>query len=147
MSNYEQFKIKHELCEIIICDVNDKLREYALPLWMDLSFSIMPFGKKGLHSLTAVSFTPHMTSYDAVSAFKCQKGVESFCSPFRLGNCNDCKNNPVTAYRYMSAPARKYLLPEYAFNYSHSLFSMKPIFMSSEIDDSRQPSFAQPALR
>ena len=43
----------------------------------------------------------------------------------------------MTAYPYMSALARKYLLPEYEFEYSHSLFSMKPIWMSSEIDDSR----------
>ena len=137
MLGYEQFKIKYELCEIIICDINDNLREYGFTVMDGPFFSIMPFGKTGLHSLTAVSFTPHTTSYDAVPTFKCQEGVENFCSTFRLGNCNDCKNKPVTAYPYMSALARKYLLPEYEFEYSHSLFSMKPILMSSEIDDSR----------
>ena len=137
MLGYEQFKIKYELCEIIICTVNDKLHEYGFTVMDGPFFSIMPFGKTGLHSLTAVSFTPHTTSYDAVPTFKCQKGVENFCTTFRLGNCNDCQNKPATAYPYMSALARKYLLPEYAFEYSHSLFSMKPILMSSEIDDSR----------
>ena len=29
------------------------------------------------------------------------------------------------------------MLDEYEFKYDHSLFSMKPILMSSEIDDSR----------
>jgi len=37
----------------------------------------------------------------------------------------------------MSALARKYLKPEYDFEYKESLYSMKPILMSSEIDDSR----------
>jgi len=137
MLGYDQFKIKYELCEIIICDINEKLREYGFTVMDGPFFSIMPFGKTNLHSLTAVSFTPHTTSYDAVPTFDCQKGVENFCSPFRLGNCNDCPNKPVTAYPYMSALARKYLLPEYEFNYKFSLFSMKPILMSSEIDDSR----------
>lgn len=38
---------------------------------------------------------------------------------------------------YMANLARKYLREEYAFSYKSSLFSMKPILMSSEIDDSR----------
>ena len=137
MLGYEQFKIKYELCEIILCDVNEILREYGFTVMDGPFFSIMPFGKTGIHSLTAVSFTPHNTSYEAVPTFNCQKGVENFCSPFRLGNCNDCKNKPETAYPYMSALARKYLKPEYEFHYKESLFSMKPILMSSEIDDSR----------
>ena len=37
----------------------------------------------------------------------------------------------------MSTLARKYLRDEYEFTYSNSLFSMKPILMASEIDDSR----------
>jgi len=37
----------------------------------------------------------------------------------------------------MANLARKYLREEYGFAYRDSLFSMKPILMSSEIDDSR----------
>ena len=37
----------------------------------------------------------------------------------------------------MANLARKYLLDKYQFTYNHSLFSMKPILMSSEVDDSR----------
>ena len=32
---------------------------------------------------------------------------------------------------------KKYLKEEFEFEYSHSLFSMKPILMTSEVDDSR----------
>lgn len=37
----------------------------------------------------------------------------------------------------MSNLAKKYLKDTYEFTYNSSLFSMKPILMSSEIDDSR----------
>ena len=37
----------------------------------------------------------------------------------------------------MANLARKYLRDEYVFTYRESLYSMKPILMSSEIDDSR----------
>ena len=37
----------------------------------------------------------------------------------------------------MSNLAKKYLKSEFGFEYSHSLFSMKPILKASEIDDSR----------
>ncbi|MEZ3463294.1 MAG: FAD-binding oxidoreductase [Lachnospiraceae bacterium] len=134
---YEKFGIKYELCEIILCDVNDRLREYGFTVMDGPFFSIMPFGKTGLHSLTSVTFTPHATSYDAVPQFSCQADSGGHCSGGRLGNCNDCKARPGTAFSYMANLARKYLREEYGFTYRDSLFSMKPILMSSEIDDSR----------
>ena len=100
-------------------------------------FSVMPFGKTGLHSLTSVTFTPHATSYDPVPQFACQADSGGYCSRSHLGNCNDCKAKPKTAFPYMASLARKYLRDEYGFAYRSSLFSMKPILMSSEIDDSR----------
>ena len=134
---YEPFKIKYELCEIILCDVNDKLREYGFTVMDGPFFSIMPFGKTGLHSLTSVTFTPHTTSYEAVPSFPCQDRSGGFCTTGRLGNCNDCPAKPATAFPYMASLARKYLREEYRFDYKSSMFSMKPILMSSEIDDSR----------
>lgn len=137
MLGYEKFGIKYELCEIILCDVNDKLREYGFTVMDGPFFSIMPFGKTGLHSLTSVTFTPHTTSYDATPTFVCQKYSGGGCSELRLANCNDCLAKPETAFPYMSNLARKYLRDEYEFTYKDSLFSMKPILKSSEIDDSR----------
>ena len=147
MLGYEKFRIKYELCEIILCNVNDTLRAYGFTVMDGPFFSIMPFGKTGLHSLTSVTFTPHATSYDPTPTFACQHSsgtdddryeiYNDFCSPRHLGNCNDCKAKPESAFPYMANLARKYLREEYAFEYKESLFSMKPILMSSEIDDSR----------
>lgn len=97
----------------------------------------MPFGKTGYHSLTSVTFTPHDTSYDLVPTFECQKISGGHCSTHQLGNCNICPAKPQSAWTYMSNMAKKYIKEEYRFEYSHSLFSMKPILKASEIDDSR----------
>lgn len=137
MLGFEKFKIKYELCEIILCDVNEKLKGYGFTVMDGPFFSIMPFGKTGLHSLTSVTFTPHTTSYDPTPVFSCQAHSDGWCSPTGLGNCNDCPAKPVSAFPYMANLARKYLREEYGFSYHASLFAMKPILMSSEIDDSR----------
>lgn len=134
---YEKFKIKYELCEIILCEVNDKLKNTGITVMDGPFFSIMPFGKTGYHSLTSVTFTPHKTSYNSLPTFECQNRSNGYCSPENLGNCNDCPAKPESAWPYMSNLAKKYLKDEYEFKYKGSLFSMKPIFKASEIDDSR----------
>lgn len=137
MLGFEKFGIKYELCEIILCETNDKLRDVGFTVMDGPFFSIMPFGKTGLHSLTSVTFTPHTTSTDPVPTFSCQEKSGGFCTTRHLGNCNDCIAKPATAFPYMANLARKYMLDDYGFEYKSSLFSMKPILKSSEIDDSR----------
>lgn len=134
---YENFKIKYELCEIILCSVSEKFKDVGITVMDGPFFSIMPFGKTGYHSLTSVTFTPHKTSYDNVPTFKCQERSNGFCTKDNLGNCNDCPAKPESAWPYMSNLAKKYLKPEYGFRYEKSLYSMKPILKASEIDDSR----------
>lgn len=135
---YEPFKIKYELCEIILCKVSKELENVGLTVMDGPFFSIMPFGKTGYHSLTSVTFTPHVTSYEDVPTFPCQRECDKgYCVPEQLGNCNECKAKPKTAWDYMSSLARKYMNEDLEFSYEKSLFSMKPILKASEIDDSR----------
>ncbi len=47
MLGYDKFGIKYELCEIILCEVNDTLKEYGFTVMDGPFFSIMPFGKTG----------------------------------------------------------------------------------------------------
>ena len=136
----ELFDIKYELCEIILCEPSANLKNTGITVMDGPFFSIMPFGKTGMHSLTAVTFTPHITSYEAKPVFSCQESQskERFgCSPESLGNCNECPNKPDSAWPYMSHLADKYLKEEYGYTYVKSLYSMKPILKSSEVDDSR----------
>ncbi len=134
---FEKFGIKYELCEITLCDVDDSMKNIGFTVMDGPFFSIMPFGMTQTHSLTAVSFTPHTTCYEPVPRFACQKESGGYCSPEWLGNCNDCPARPETAFQYMASLATKYIRDEYGFKYRSSLFSMKPILMSSEISDSR----------
>lgn len=70
----ETFGIKYELCEIILCRVNDALKDLGVTVMDGPFFSIMPFGKTGFHSLTSVTFTPHRTSFGTVPQFPCMEG-------------------------------------------------------------------------
>jgi len=135
--DYEPFKIKYELCEIILCNVNDSLRGVGLTVMDGPFFSIMPFGNTGLHSLTSVAFTPHLASFNSVPEFPCQDRSNGGCSPLRLGNCNECPAKPQSAWPYMAKLAKKYMSEEFEFDYVESLYSIKPILKASEIDDSR----------
>ena len=136
--NKELFGIKYELCEIILCEPSRKLKNIGITVMDGPFFSIMPFGKTGLHSLTSVTFTPHITSYEGLPSFPCQNRVKKEqCSPKQLGNCNLCIAKPESAWPYMSNLADKYMREDLTYRYEESLFSMKPILKSSEVDDSR----------
>lgn len=137
LMGYEPFKIKYELCEIILCETNDALKAIGLTVMDGPFFSIMPFGKTGYHSLTSVSFTPHMTSYEPTAVFECQDRSRGLCTVDNLYNCNDCPCKPDSAWPYMSQLAKKYVNEKFEFRYKGSLYSMKPILKASEIDDSR----------
>ena len=134
-NDFLPFDIKYELCEIILCKPGERLKGMGITVMDGPFFSIMPFGKTGLHSLTSVTFTPHVTSYSKLPSFSCQKGKE--CGMGQLANCNDCADRPGTAWEYMDHLAGKYMREELEYTYVDSLFSMKPILKSSEVDDSR----------
>ena len=137
-SDPDLFDIKYELCEIILCKASDALKGVGITVMDGPFFSIMPFGKTGFHSLTAVTFTPHMACFEKLPSFRCQKErSDGLCGNGHLANCDLCPNRPETSWPYMSHLADRYLLPELSYTYEKSLFSMKPILKSSEVDDSR----------
>lgn len=137
MAGFEPFRIKYELCELILCTVNEALKNLGITVMDGPFFSIMPFGKTGLHSLTSVTFTPHKTSYGETAAFECQKRSTEGCRPGDLKNCTSCSAAPESSRGYMEKLARKYLKEDFQFEYVKSLFSMKPILLASDVDDSR----------
>ncbi len=134
---FEMYKIKYELCEMILCTASDALRNVGITVMDGPFFSIMPFGHTGMHSLTSVTFTPHLNCQERLPTFPCQEKSGDTCTPQMLANCNDCEARPKSAWASMSQLARKYLKDEFGFEYKGSLFSMKPILKASEIDDSR----------
>ncbi len=137
LAGFAPFDIKYELCEMILCKATGLLKDVGVTMMDGPFFSIMPFGRTGLHSLTSVTFTPHLSAGQALPTFACQHNTNGACAPERLANCNECPHRPKTAWPGISQLARKYLREEYGFTYHSSLFSMKPILKASEVDDSR----------
>ncbi len=135
--NLEMIDIKYELCEIILCEVDKEFKETGITIMDGPFFSLMPFGQTGYHSLTSVSQTPHKTSHDNLPTFDCQSKSNNTCSPNQLGNCNTCVARPKSSWEYMKGLANKYLKDSIKIEYRKSLFSVKPILKTSEIDDSR----------
>jgi len=133
---FEKFKIKYEIAEIIRCNVTSDILNVGITVMDGPFFSVMPFGDTGVHTLTAVTFTPHLTSYDLLPTFPCQSNNEN-CTPFELENCNTCCARPKTSWNYMYKLAKKYLQSTTEISYIDSLYAIKPILMASEIDDSR----------
>jgi len=133
---FEPMKIKYEICEVIMVDVDTRLLHAGLTVMDGQFFSVMPFGLTGKHSLTSVAFTPHLVSYDALPHFACQGG-NPLCTPAQLADCNTCPAKPRTAFPYMKQLAGKYLGDGISMRYDSSLFAIKPILLAAELDDSR----------
>lgn len=133
----EPLKIKYELCEVILCKVSDNLKNVGITMMDGPFFSLMPFGQTGFHSLTAVNYTPHKTAHSSFPEFDCQKRSNNTCTVDKLGNCNTCIAKPKTSWPFMLALAKKYLKEDITIEYVESLYSVKPILESSEVDDSR----------
>lgn len=133
----QPLKIKYELCEVILCKVSDNLKNVGVTMMDGPFFSLMPFGKTGYHSLTAVNYTPHKTCQSSFPEFDCQSQSNNTCSTSKLGNCNTCIAKPKTSWPFMVALAKKYLNDDITIEYVESLYSVKPILLESEIDDSR----------
>ena len=133
--HFKKLDIKYEICEISLCDVPKDLLHCGITVMDGPFFSLMPFGLTGFHSLSAVEFTPHNTSYKNLPHFECQR-YNNLCTPEYLDNCNLCESRPETAFPYMSQLAKKYLNID-QLKHRQSLFAIKPILKASEIDDSR----------
>ena len=131
------FPLKYELCVIILCKTSPELKDTAITVMDGPFFSVIPFGNTGYHSLTTVSFTPHLSSYNELPVFDCQARSNGYCSKEQLGNCNPCIARPQTAWKQMHQLAKQFLHPKLKMEYKESLFAIKPILKTSEEDDSR----------
>ncbi|MCI2429070.1 FAD-binding oxidoreductase [Candidatus Acetothermia bacterium] len=133
---FNKFKIKYEICEIILVDVCENLKNVGITVMDGPFFSVMPFDLSGRYSLTSVAFTPHRTSQEELPTFNCQS-INPKCTPGNLENCDSCPAKPNSAWKYMSQITKKYLEPSIKINYTKSLFAIKPILKAAELDDSR----------
>lgn len=134
--NLPKYDIKYELCEVELGKANHSLKNVAVTVMDGPFFSIMPFGKTEYHSLTSVNHTPHDTCYQKLPSFECQTHNPN-CNSMILDNCNNCSYRPASKEKSMHHLFTQYLKEDYDFTYEKSLFTIKPILLVSEQDDSR----------
>lgn len=133
---FQPFKIHYEICEIIICKVSEHLKDVGITIMDGPFFSLMPFGKTGYHTLSAVQYTPHKSYEGELPKFDCQDNKVR-CNMKQLENCNHCVNKPVSNWEKMYKLAKKYLKDEIDMEFVKSMFAMKAVLIDSEIDDAR----------
>jgi hypothetical protein len=134
--NLPPIGLKYELCEMILVQPNHFIENAGLTIMDGPFLSLMPFGLTGYHSLSSVMYTPHCPSNQQLPTFKCQE-YRTDCTPSNLKNCNNCPVKPMTAWPYMKQQAKIYFNEQVDFSFEKSLFAIKTITASSEVDDAR----------
>lgn len=127
---------KHEITELALIEMPPALREIGVTIMDGPFFSSMPFPARELHSLSHVRYTPHRWWRDLEGH---RDGYEELA-----------RRLPRSNYSYMLADARRYLPAIEDARYVESLFEVKTVLMSNEIDDGRpilwRPNFGLPGL-
>ncbi|MBT5050279.1 MAG: D amino acid oxidase (DAO) family protein [Rhodospirillaceae bacterium] len=123
-------RLKYEIAEIALITPPEQLAGLGVTVMDGPFFSCMPFPAKGCHSLTHVRYTPHFAWQDAEAG-----AVHPY----------DVLNNsaPCSRHRYMIADATRYLPLLKDAHYEQSLFEIKAILLSNEVDDGRPILFQQ----
>jgi hypothetical protein len=128
--------LKYELCEIILTNVSDQLQGVGLTIMDGEYFSLMPYGLSGFHSLTSVGFTPHRVSHDVTPHFACQARNPA-CNDVALDNCSFCPEAPASSWPFVSQMTRRYLADHHTVRFAESLYAVKTVLKTSEVDDAR----------
>ena len=130
------FDLKYELCEIVFCETSKKLKNLGITVMDGDFFSVMPFGKSGLHVLTSVGHTPHAVSYDKFPNFK-NNAKSSICEMHGVHKCIVCSQNLKSAWKKMHTLSKSFLKDNLKIKCTGSKFEMKAILRNSKNDDSR----------
>lgn len=133
---FDPLPLKYELCEVILTRISDTVRDVGVTVLDGPFFSLMPFGRTELHSLTAVDVTPRRTSDDVLPTFSCQP-LNAACHPSALDNCAACPARPTPSFETMSQLTRRYLHSQFEMKFEESLFSVKAVLRTAEVDDAR----------
>lgn len=122
-SNLEPLPLKHEITEIALIKVPEKLKNLGITIIDGPFFSTMPFPSKGLHSLSHVRYTPH-NSLDWTHS---NSDAHSFLNKKQIGS----------NFNYMIKDASRFVPVMELSEYRESLYEVKTVLTSNEIDDGR----------
>jgi glycine/D-amino acid oxidase-like deaminating enzyme len=115
-------KLKHEITEMALLNVPEALRDVGVTVMDGPYFSLMPFPDKGLHTLSHVRYTPHLSWADARDV-----------NPYHVLQ----KYPRETRHDRMIRDAARYLPLVGEATYAESLFEIKTVLAKNEGDDGR----------
>lgn len=117
-----QIKLKHEIAEMALMQAPPKLAGLGITVMDGAFFSMMPFPVRGLHTLSHVRYTPHLSWPDRPDVDPYQR-MASYHRETRV------ERMVRDALRYMPAIADA--------KYVESLFEVKTVLVKNEGDDGR----------
>ena len=114
--------IKHEITELALIRPPKVIEGMGITVMDGPFFSILPFPINKLHTLSHVRYTPHMSWVDKPEINPYQKLASYKCD---------------SHFNHMIKDAGKYLPAILDSNYIESMFEVKTVLSSNEIDDGR----------
>lgn len=122
-SQLERLPLKQEVTEIALIKVPKELEKIGITIMDGPFFSTMPFPARKCHSLSHVSYTPHLSWSD----LEIDRDPQEFMK----------KHPPSSFFRYMLCDAARYIPLLHEAKYLDSLFEIKTISLDNEVDDGR----------
>lgn len=116
--------LKHELAELALVEVPPQFRNLGVTVMDGPFFSCMPFPSTPYHSLSHVRYTPHLAWRDRDQPARHPYDVLDGYAKRSLA-------------RYMIADAARYLPLMAEARHERSLFEIKTVLLSNEVDDGR----------
>lgn len=117
-----QTGLKHEITEMALMQAPPELASFGITVMDGPFFSMMPFPARGLHTLSHVRYTPHMSWND-------QRGID----PYQKLDRYACETRVDRMVRDVS----RYIPSVFGAKYVDSLFEVKTILVKNESDDGR----------
>ena len=128
-SGFEMLPFKHELTEMALIEMPDKLKNIGITIMDGPFFSTMPYPSQNLHSLSHVRYTPHFQWNDCVN----------WADPYKRLENTELKSN----YLCMIKDAERYFPIIKQAVYKKSIYEIKTVLIQNEIDDGRPILFKQ----
>ena len=116
--------LKYEMTEMALVEMPEAIQDKAFTVMCGPFFSIMPFPSRNCYSLSHVRYTPHYEWHDEEARY---------VSPLDIYE----KDKKRTSYVQMVKDAARYLPALAQCRYKESIWEVKTVLPSSEIDDSR----------
>ncbi len=126
-SGIELVSLKHEIAEMCLVRLPEKLKDFSVTVMDGPFFSIMPFPTRGLHTLSHVRYTPHESWKDTEDTPTERHDTHKYFSGLGI----------QTNYKKMYADVVRYIPDLKTMQMVDTISEVKTVLQKSEGDDSR----------